>query len=64
MRRAQLRTPPVLVSQLPESGHPYGEWVSERCESRNEGAFVTRRLLFESDARTWHGFYYYYNDAM
>ena len=41
-----------------------GEWFSERCEIRPIGTFLTRRLIFDEDKRTWQCFYYHYDDAL
>lgn len=41
-----------------------GEWFSERCETRPNSMFVTRRVLFDSDGRTWSAYYYHYSDAL
>ena len=41
-----------------------GEWFSERCEIRPNGIFVTRRLLFSNNNRTWDGYYHHFADAL
>ncbi|GFN94835.1 adenomatosis polyposis coli down-regulated 1 [Plakobranchus ocellatus] len=41
-----------------------GEWASTRCESRQYGMFLTRRLRFLPDDVTWQGRYDYYHDAL
>ena len=41
-----------------------GEWFSERCETRPNSMFLTRRLVFSPDNYTWAGHYYHYADAL
>ncbi|KAL5022742.1 hypothetical protein ScPMuIL_001897 [Solemya velum] len=39
-----------------------GHWVSSRCETRPHGQFLTRRLTFLPDGRSWQGQYDFYSD--
>lgn len=55
--------PGLSLNKIPEVDLA-GEWFSERCETRPNGMFLTRRLLFEKDGRSWEGFYYHYVDAL
>lgn len=47
--------------------HPFplsleGHWVSSRCETRPRGQFLTRRLTFLPDGRSWQGQYDFFSD--
>ena len=56
--------PPSLKrTHTPKVALP-GEWFSERCETRPNGMFLTRRLLFKDDGKSWEGHYYHYVDAL
>ncbi|XP_071086992.1 protein APCDD1-like [Haliotis cracherodii] len=40
-----------------------GDWVSTRCESRQQGMFLTRWLTFLPDGRSWQGIYDFFKDS-
>lgn len=56
------RAPPYLLSKPQLPPLPHGQWVSQRCEVRPLGMFLTRRLSFDSRDRTWIGEYKYHAD--
>ncbi|CAH1779468.1 unnamed protein product [Owenia fusiformis] len=41
-----------------------GEWFSLNCETRPNGMFLVRRLMFSNHTSTWQGYYYYYIDPL
>ena len=41
-----------------------GNWVSEKCESRPNGQYLTRHLTFLSSGSGWEGVYEFYRDAL
>ncbi|RUS82760.1 hypothetical protein EGW08_009498, partial [Elysia chlorotica] len=59
-----LQYPPRLSPRTGTLLSLEGEWVSTRCESRQYGMFLTRRLLFLPDGSSWKGQYDYYHDAL
>ncbi|GFR81975.1 adenomatosis polyposis coli down-regulated 1, partial [Elysia marginata] len=61
---SSLQYPPRLSIRAGTLLSLEGEWVSTRCESRQYGMFLTRRLHFLSDGSSWQGQYDYYHDAL
>ncbi|KAK3765809.1 hypothetical protein RRG08_026279 [Elysia crispata] len=61
---SSLQYPPRLSPRTGTLLSLEGEWVSTRCESRQYGMFLTRRLHFLSDGSSWKGQYDYYHDAL
>ena len=49
-----------------EQGPPdiTGEWFSDRCETRPNGMFLTRHLLFTKTNSSWAGYYHYFADPL
>lgn len=41
-----------------------GEWVSQRCEARPHGMFLTRRLIFPEKSHRWEGHYVFFHDPL
>ena len=62
--KAESFYPPTLRRRRPVTIDLRGEWFSERCETRPNSMFVTRRLLFSNNNQTWQGYYYHYADAL
>ena len=56
--------PPTLTRRPHHQVALAGEWFSERCEVRPNAIFVTRRLLFSNNNRSWEGYYHHYADAL
>ena len=60
--RSKLHAPPSLPHPFPVGKDTTGSWFSERCETRPNGLFVTRRLVFGNDSVSWHGEYHHFTD--
>ncbi|KAL3859597.1 hypothetical protein ACJMK2_009811, partial [Sinanodonta woodiana] len=56
--------PPVLHQHGEQSDFMSGQWVSERCETRQNGQFLTRMLTFLRDGKSWQCQYDFYNDPL
>ncbi|KAK3610295.1 hypothetical protein CHS0354_029761 [Potamilus streckersoni] len=56
--------PPVLHQHGEQSHFMPGQWVSERCETRQNGQFLTRMLTFLPDGKSWQCQYDFYNDPL
>ena len=41
-----------------------GEWVSQRCETRPNGQYLTRYLSFLPNGKSWQGVYEFSNDPL
>ncbi|XP_051737199.1 protein APCDD1-like [Ctenopharyngodon idella] len=61
---ADLHHPPVLPPQSDRPVRLHGNWVSARCEARPGVLFLTRRLTFHEDSRTWEGQYEHFSDPV
>ncbi|ROL45412.1 Protein APCDD1 [Anabarilius grahami] len=61
---ADLHHPPVLPPQSDRPVRLHGNWVSARCEARPGVLFLTRRLTFQEDSRTWEGQYEHFSDPV
>ncbi|XP_013419658.1 protein APCDD1 isoform X1 [Lingula anatina] len=56
--------PPRLRVKSVERGTVDGDWISTRCETRPNSIFVKRRLHFNLEDSTWHGFYSHFTDPL
>ena len=63
IKGSSARRPPILSRKFPVSVSVKGEWVSQRCETRPNGVFLTRHLSFLS-TRSWQGLYEFYRDPL
>ncbi|XP_053402376.1 protein APCDD1-like [Mercenaria mercenaria] len=57
-------SPPVLDDQGTIEVGLYGEWVSQRCETRPNGQYLTRYLSFLKNRKSWQGVYEFYKDPL
>lgn len=57
------RQPPILYRRALNTIRLSGEWVSQRCETRPNGQFLTRHLSFLSE-KSWQGIYTFYRDPL
>lgn len=62
LSEASPKQPATLPRKTLASVEVKGEWVSQRCETRPNGIFLTRHLSFLS-SRSWQGLYEFYKDA-
>lgn len=63
VRESSSRNPPLLPQRKLPNVKVIGEWVSQRCETRPNGVFLTRHLSFLS-RRSWEGLFEFYRDPL
>ncbi|XP_060063140.1 protein APCDD1-like [Ylistrum balloti] len=56
--------PPKIDRQKPSKFRLHGDWVSTGCETRQYGQFLTRKLSFLSDGKSWQGQYDFFEDPI
>ncbi|XP_069112949.1 protein APCDD1-like [Argopecten irradians] len=56
--------PPKINQRKAPRFHLEGDWVSSGCETRQYGQFLTRKLTFLSDGKSWQGQYDFFEDPL
>ncbi|OWF48796.1 Protein APCDD1 [Mizuhopecten yessoensis] len=56
--------PPKIDRPKPTKFHLQGDWVSSGCETRQYGQFLTRKLSFLQDGKSWQGQYDFFEDPL
>ncbi|KAK4876860.1 hypothetical protein RN001_009366 [Aquatica leii] len=56
------RVPPHLIEKARLPPYIWGEWVSQRCEVRPMGLYLTRQFSFYGDDNVWVGEHRFYVD--
>ncbi|XP_033754236.1 protein APCDD1-like [Pecten maximus] len=56
--------PPKIDRPTSSRFHLQGDWVSTGCETRQYGQFLTRKLTFLHDRKSWQGQYDFFEDPL
>lgn len=56
--------PPSLAIRRSRDVRLEGEWVSQSCETRPNGQYLTRHLSFMNDGKSWQGTYEFHRDPL